>query len=80
MYAINAEQMDRLDNAVIELAAITYLLNIINTNNFENNAYFPNFEFLGQSAQSYLVDKLTEQVLNLNNLLNEKNFNESVKA
>lgn len=58
-----------------ELAAITYLQNVIRDENSENNFYIDGFEFLKREGTLYLLDKQTEAILKLKELLFKDEFN-----
>lgn len=59
----------------LSLETITYLQNVIRDENNENNYFLEGFEFLGKSASSFLLDKQTEAVLRLKELLFQDSFN-----
>ena len=75
MFRINFEEVNALHDILFELGTITYLQNVIRDENNENNYFFEGFEFLGKSASSFLLDKQTEVVLRLKELLFQDSFN-----
>lgn len=75
MFKIKLEHINELHNIFFELAAITYLQNVIRDENSENNFYIDGFEFLKREGTLYLLDKQTEAILKLKELLFEDEFN-----
>lgn len=75
MFKIKLEHINELHNIFFELAAITYLQNVIRDENSENNFYIEGFEFLRREETLYLLDKQTEVVLRLKELLFKDEFN-----
>lgn len=72
MFKISYEDVNELQDVLFELGTITYLQNVIRD---ENNYFLEGFEFLGKSASSFLLDKQTEIVLRLKELLFQDRFN-----
>ncbi|MBQ8741071.1 MAG: hypothetical protein IJY79_05935 [Clostridia bacterium] len=75
MFKIKLEYINELHNIFFELATITYLQNVIRDENSENNFYIDGFEFLKREGTLYLLDKQTEAILKLKELLFKDEFN-----
>ncbi len=75
MFKIKFEHINELHNIFYELATITYLQNVIRDENSENNFYIEGFEFLRREGTLYLLDKQTEAILRLKELLFKDEFN-----
>lgn len=75
MFKIKLEHINELHNIFFELATITYLQNVIRDENSENNFYIDGFEFLKREGTLYLLDKQTEAILKLKELLFKDEFN-----
>ena len=75
MFKIKLENINELHNIFFELASITYLQNVIRDENSENNFYIAGFEFLQREGTLYLLDKQTEAILKLKELLFKDEFN-----
>lgn len=75
MIKIDLEHINELHNIFFELAAITYLQNVIRDENCENNYYIEGFEFLKREGALYLLDRQTETVLRMKELLFKDEFN-----
>ena len=75
MCKIKLEYINELHNIFFELATITYLQNVIRDENSENNFYIDGFEFLKREGTLYLLDKQTEAILKLKELLFKDEFN-----
>lgn len=75
MFKISLELINELHNIFFELAAITYLQNVIRDESAENNFYIDGFEFLKRGGTLYLLDKQTEAILKLKELLFKDDFN-----
>ncbi len=75
MLKISLENINELHDIFFELATITYLLNFIRDENNENNFYFDGFEFLGRNTNCFLIEKQTEAILRMKELLFKDEFN-----
>ena len=75
MLKISLENINELHNIFFELASITYLQNVIRDENSENNFYIEGFEFLKREGALYLLDRQTEAILRLKELLFKDDFN-----
>lgn len=75
MFKIKMEYINELHNIFFELAAITYLQNVIRDENSENDFYIEGFEFLRREGNLYLLDKQTEAILRMKELLFKDEFN-----
>ncbi|MBR3969374.1 MAG: hypothetical protein IKJ93_07275 [Clostridia bacterium] len=75
MLKISLENINELHNIFFELASITYLQNVIRDENSENNFYIEGFEFLKREGTLYLLDRQTEAILRLKELLFKDDFN-----
>ena len=75
MFKIKTEYINELHNIFFELAAITYLQNVIRDENSENDFYIEGFEFLRREGNLYLLDKQTEAILRMKELLFKDEFN-----
>lgn len=75
MLKISLENINELHNIFFELASITYLQNVIRDENSENNFYIEGFEFLKREGTLYLLDRQTEAILRMKELLFKDDFN-----
>ncbi len=75
MFKISLENINELQSIFFELATITYLQNVIRDENSENNFYMDNFDFLKGEGTLYLLDKQTEAILKMKELLFKDEFN-----
>lgn len=75
MFEISWKQINELHDILFELGIVTYLQNVICNENAENNYYLDGFEFLGKSANAFLLEKQTDAVLRLKELLFKDEFN-----
>ena len=75
MFKISLDAINELHNIFFELAAITYLQNVIRDENAENNFYISGFEFLRREGTLFLLDKQTEAILKMKELLFKDEFN-----
>ena len=75
MLKIELELINELHDIFFELAAITYLQNVIRDENDENNFYIEGFEFLNGEARQLLLNKQTDAILRMKELLFKDEFN-----